>query len=197
MKKFILKGIEKHHEPYVEGSLNTTAFCDAIRNRAYQLSNFGGMKVEHTAIFEYERNDNIKTRLSSYTTGGLKYNVSFHGVIYKLEYSLEEYASLDEAIVGAIAVIYINGATTIPCACDLYAFTNCNDEIELIYSVDHLKYKKLFKTIKAIAKESPIMINGCRFVPFNYEDYHHRHFYIPSKDYQIIDNATIVENILI
>ena len=192
MKKFTLENIIRDHEPYKSETLDTKYLSDMIIERAHKLSQFGGMNVLHATLFEYNRrDDSVITRTSSWVAS--KNNKQ----ILRMDYTIGDVNSNEviEKIVSAIGILYINYATMIPCACDLYAFTNCSDKPNLICSVDHHKYKDLFKVVKILAKESDIYINNSRMKMIIYEDYSHKFFYIPPIPFQIIDNSTNVETI--
>lgn len=194
MKKFILRNMKKDHAPYKEGKINTKDLCKKIKDKAYMLNDLRYLSIEHAVVFEYRRyDDNIHTFIHSSAIGAD--NTSPKKVDYQISYSLEQYDSMDDMIIGAIVVMYINEPTGIPCCLDLYALTNCSDDVELVYSVDYKRYKRLFKTLKRIDEESKIIINDCEMIQINYDDYNHKHFYLSPIKYRIINQITSLEKI--
>lgn len=191
MKKFILSNMKKDHEPYREGKINTNDLCKRIKDRAYKLSDLTYLSVEHAVVFEYRRYDDIHVSIHSSAIGAD--HTSPKKTDYQISYSLDY--PMGDIIIGAIVVIYINEPTGIPCGLDLYALTNCSDDVELVYSINYRNYKRLFKMIKKIAEESKIIINDCEMIPINYDDYNHKHFYLSPIKYRIIDQITSLEKI--
>lgn len=158
--------------------------------------------IGYVSIFEYERDDlKASSTVNSWISRDYNFNIDNHKR-YNLEYhlNLKDNIKPDKMIVGVIIAVYINQETLLPCACDIFAFNNCSNNVDIVASINYKNYKQLFKIMRVITEKISISINDIPFKQLKYDGVSNKYkrLLVSSDSYQIIyedSKCTKCENI--